>query len=111
MIPIKILSLITLGYFILLFAVAFYADLRRERGRSIILNPNIYALSLAVYLTSWTFYGSVGRAATHGLDFLPVYLGPTLIIFTWGFLLRKMVHIAKENNIVSIADFISSRYG
>ncbi|MFO7983231.1 MAG: SpoIIE family protein phosphatase [Desulfuromonadales bacterium] len=111
MIPVKVLALITLAYFVLLFAVAFFADVRREQGRSLIRNPNIYALSLAVYLTSWTFYGSVGRAATHGLDFLPVYLGPTLIIFTWGFLLRKMVRIAKENNIVSIADFLSSRYG
>ncbi len=111
MIPVGLLASLTILYFALLFAVAYYADRLREQGRSIISNSNIYTLSLAVYMTSWTFYGSVGRAATNGLDFLPVYLGPTLIIFTWGFLLRKMVRISKEQNIVSIADFISSRYG
>ncbi|WP_305044358.1 SpoIIE family protein phosphatase [Geoalkalibacter sp.] len=111
MITIEFVILSTLGYFALLFAVAYYADRRRELGRSIISNSHIYSLSLAVYFTTWTFYGSVGRAATSGLDFLPVYLGPTLIAFAWWFLLRKMVHISKEQNIVSIADFISSRYG
>ncbi|WP_020675644.1 sodium:solute symporter family transporter [Geopsychrobacter electrodiphilus] len=105
-----IVTLISVGYFALLFAVAYYADARREAGRSIINNPYIYSLSLGVYCTSWTYYGSVGRAATSGLDFLPIYLGPTLIAFTWWFLLRKMVRISKEQNIVSIADFISSRY-
>jgi len=111
MIPIEIIATISLLYFALLFAVAYYADQRRRNGQSITANNNIYALSLAVYCTSWTFYGSVGRAATSGLDFLPVYLGPTLIAFSWWFLLRKMVRISKEHNIVSIADFISSRYG
>ncbi len=109
--PVAILGAICLLYFGLLFAVAYFADKRREAGKSIISNPHIYALSLAVYITSWTFYGSVGRASTSGLDFLPMYLGPTLIAFTWWFLLRKMVRISKEQNIVSIADFISSRYG
>jgi len=111
MIPVEIITIISLLYFGLLFAVAYYADKKRQDGRSIISNANIYALSMSVYLTSWTFYGSVGRAATNGLDFLPVYLGPTLIAFSWCFLLRKMVRISKEHNIVSIADFISSRYG
>ncbi|WP_429885085.1 SpoIIE family protein phosphatase [Geoalkalibacter halelectricus] len=111
MVTLEFVILITLSYFALLFAVAYYADKRREQGRSIISNSHIYSLSLAVYFTTWTFYGSVGRAATSGLDFLPVYLGPTLIAFSWWFLLRKMVHISKEQNIVSIADFISSRYG
>ena len=111
MISITALASISLLYFGLLFAVAYYADWRREAGRSIISNAHIYSLSLAVYLTSWTYYGSVGRAATSGLDFLPVYLGPTLMAFIWYFLLRKMVRISKRHNIVSIADFISSRYG
>ncbi len=105
-----IVALISIGYFALLFAVAYYADAQRKVGRSLINNPYIYSLSLAVYCTSWTYYGSVGRAATSGLDFLPIYLGPTLIAFTWWFLLRKMVRVSKEQNIVSIADFISSRY-
>ncbi|ADU65344.1 Stage II sporulation protein E [Desulfurispirillum indicum S5] len=111
MISVYLVGLISLLYFLFLFAVAYYADKMRDASRSIISNAYIYSLSLAVYLTSWTFYGSVGRAATTGLDFLPIYLGPTLIAFSWWFLLRKMVRISKEQNIVSIADFISSRYG
>ncbi len=105
-----LVTTITLLYVGLLFTVAYMAD-SRQRISSLIANPAVYSLSLAVYFTSWTFYGSVGRAATSGLDFLPTYLGPTLIAFTWWFLLRKMVRISKEQNIVSIADFISSRYG
>lgn len=111
MVPVVIVASVILLYILLLFAVAHYADKRRDQGRSIVVNPNIYSLSLAVYLTSWTFYGSVGRAATTGLDFLPTYLGPTLIAFAWWFSVRKMVRISKEHRIVSIADFISSRYG
>ena len=103
---VAVVALITFLYVGLLFAVAYYADLRRSQGRSFIGNPYIYSLSFAVYLTSWTFFGSVGRAATHGLDFLPIYLGPTLIAFTWMFLLRKIIRVSKEQNIVSIADFI-----
>ena len=108
---VAVVALITFLYVGLLFAVAYYADFRRSQNRSIISNPHVYSLSLAVYLSSWTFFGSVGRAATHGLDFLPIYLGPTLIAFTWLFLLRKIIRVSKEQNIVSIADFISSRYG
>lgn len=106
----KAVLLISLSYFALLFIVAYYADRRKQAGKSLLTNPHIYSLSLAVYCTSWTFYGSVGRAATSGLEFLPIYLGPTLIAFTWWFLLRKMVRISKQQNITSIADFISSRY-
>ncbi|MBE0501796.1 MAG: GAF domain-containing protein, partial [Desulfuromonadales bacterium] len=106
-----VVALITFLYIGVLFGVAYYADYRRSQNRSIISNPYIYSLSLAVYLSSWTFFGSVGWAATLGLDFLPIYLGPTLIAFTWLFLLRKIIRVSKEQNIVSIADFISSRYG
>ncbi len=98
-------------YLALLFGVAYFADKQRERGRSLIANPYIYSLSLAIYCTAWTFYGSVGRAAETGLGFLPVYLGPTLIALTWWSLLRKIVRIAKENNLTTIADFFSARYG
>jgi len=106
-----IVASVSLLYFGMLFAVAYYADRRSRVGRSLIDNPNVYSFSLAVYCTSWTFYGSVGRAATNGLDFLAIYLGPTLMAFSWWFLLRRMVRISKEQNIASIADFISSRYG
>jgi len=106
----KIVLIISLFYFALLFLTAWYADRRRQLGRSLLKNAPIYSLAIAIYCTSWTFYGSVGRAATSGLEFLPIYLGPTLMAFTWWFILRKMVRISKEQNIVSIADFISSRY-
>ena len=102
---------LTLLYVGLLFAVALYAQKRQRAGKGIVNNSTVYTLSLAVFLTSWTYYGSVGRAATSGLDFLPIYLGPTLVAFCWWFTVRKMVRISKANKIVSIADFISSRYG
>lgn len=104
-------AVISLLYFGLLFALAYFVDQRSRAGRSIISNPYIYSFSLASLFTAWSFYGNVGRAATTGLDFLPFALGITLLCFSWWVLLRKMVHIAKEQNIVSIADFISSRYG
>lgn len=110
-ISIELVAGVSLLYIVLLFLVAYYADKKREAGKSIISTPIVYTLSIAVYHTTWTFYGSVGRAATNGIDFLLVYLGPTLVAFSWWFLLRKIVRIAKENNITSIADFISSRYG
>src|SRR5678815_1957824 len=99
------------AYLGLLFAIAYYADKRADAGRPVINNAYVYSLSLAVYATSWTFYGSVGRAAAAGIGFLPIYLGPTLIAFLWWFILRKTVRIAKTNSITSIADFLGSRYG
>jgi Na+/proline symporter len=102
---------LTLLYVGLLFAVALYAQKRQRDGKSIVNNSTVYTLSLAVYLTTWTYYGSVGRAATSGLDFLPIYIGPTLVAFCWWFTVRKLVRICKANKIVSVADFISSRYG
>ena len=98
------------GYIGLLFAIAYYADARALAGRSII-TPVIYSLSLAVYATAWTFYGSVGRAAGDGVGFLPIYIGPTLMILLWWFVLRKIIRISKVNRITSLADFIGSRYG
>src|SRR6266540_1943980 len=98
-------------YLCLLFAIAYYGDKRADRGRSIIGNPYIYALSIAVYATSWTFYGSVGRAASSGVVFLPIYIGPTLTFILGWYLIRKIIRISKVNRITSIADFIASRYG
>jgi Na+/proline symporter/nitrogen-specific signal transduction histidine kinase len=99
------------AYIGLLFAIAYYADARKEAGRSVIANPWIYSLSLAVYATAWTFYGSVGRAASDGVGFLPIYVGPTLMIVLWWFVIRKMIRIAKLNRITSLADFTAARYG
>lgn len=106
-----IIVLVSFAYVGLLFAIAYYGDKRADAGRSIIANPYIYALSLAVYCTSWTFYGSVGRAATSGIGFLPIYLGPTLMAALWWYVLLKIIRISKANRITSIADFIASRYG
>ena len=99
------------GYLCLLFAIAYWADKRHDTGRSIVTSPYIYALSIAVYCTAWTFYGSVGRAAASGVDFLPIYLGPTLVAVLWWHLMRKILRISKSNRITSIADFVASRYG
>lgn len=106
-----LIVLISLGYVGLLFAIAWYGDRRAERGRSVIRNPAIYTLSIAVYCTSWTFYGAVGSAARQGPEFLTIYLGPTLVFLGWWFVLRKMVRITRVHRITSIADFIASRYG
>src|SRR5262245_29509738 len=99
------------AYLGLLFAIAFYADKRADAGRPIIDSPYVYSLSLAVYATAWTFYGSVGRAASDGIGFLPIYIGPTLMIALWWVVMRKILRISKRNRITSLADFISSRYG
>jgi len=106
-----LIALVSIGYLGLLFALAFYADRRADVGRSVIANPYVYALSLGVYATSWTFYGSVGRAAADGVGFLPIYLGPTLAAALFWLVLRKIVRISKVERITSIADFIGSRYG
>ena len=105
------LFVIVLCYLFLLFAVAYYAEKKEKTGKSIVNNPYIYSLSLAVYCTSWTFYGSVGKAATSGLSFLTIYLGPTLMAALWMVVLRKVVRLAKANRITSLSDFIGSRYG
>ena len=102
---------ISFGYLALLFAVASYGDWRAARGRSIVGNAWVYALSMAVYCTAWTYFGSVGRAASSGVWFLPIYLGPTLAMALAWLVLRKMIRISRNNRITSIADFIGSRYG
>ncbi len=102
---------VSLCYIGLLFGVAYYGDKRADSGQSIISNPYIYALSLAVYCTAWTFYGSVGRAASAGPAFLTTYIGPTLMTTLGWLVLKKIIRISKVHRITSIADFIGSRYG
>jgi Na+/proline symporter/nitrogen-specific signal transduction histidine kinase len=101
----------SLAYMSLLFFIAWKVDKRAAQGRSIVSNPYIYALSLAIYCTAWTFFGSVGRATTGGLSFLAIYIGPSLMAPLWYFLLRKIILIAKNQRSTSIADFLSARYG
>ncbi len=98
-------------YLLLLFGIAQYAVRRRLAGKSIVSNPYVYALSICVYVTAWTFYGSIGRAASTGLEFLPIYLGPSLAMLLGWFLIRKMIRISKEFRLTSLSDFISFRYG
>jgi len=100
------------AYILFLFAIASYGDRMarhfRSGGRG---RPLIYALSLSVYCTSWTFFGSVGNASRTGIEFLTIYIGP-LLVFALGFpLIRKIIRIAKAERITSIADFIGARYG
>jgi Na+/proline symporter len=106
-----LILLVSFCYLSILFAIAYYGDKRADAGRSIISNPYVYSLSLAVYCTAWTFYGNVGSAAKNGISYLPIYLGPTLIACVWWIVLRKIIRISKTQRLTSIADFISSRYG
>jgi Na+/proline symporter/signal transduction histidine kinase len=99
------------AYLLLLFAIAWYGDHRAQQGRSVIGNAWVYALSMAVYCTAWTYFGSVGRASTSGVWFLPIYLGPTLAMVLAWMVVRKMIRIARTYRITSIADFVASRYG
>jgi Na+/proline symporter/signal transduction histidine kinase len=103
--------LITFGYLALLFFVANFAEKKEKQGKGFLSSPYTYALSLAVYCSAWTFFGSVGRAANHGLDFLTIYLGPTLAAPLFYIIIRKIIRISKVQRITSIADFISARYG
>ena len=103
------LLIILVLYMLILFYIAYWAE---KRGHSRWTNnPYIYSLSLAVYCTAWTYYGSIGVAANSGLSYLPIYLGPIIIIPTWMIILKKIIRISRVNKISSIADFISLRYG
>src|SRR5680860_973281 len=102
---------VSAAYLGLLFGIAYYGDRRALQGRSIISNGYIYALSIAVYATSWTYYGSVGSAAAGGIAWLPIYLGPMVVVTLWWVVLRKIIRICKRDRITSLADFVSSRYG
>ncbi len=112
MLSVDLLLTVCLGYVALLFALAFYVDRRARQGYARwIQSPVVYTLSISVYCTSWTFYGAVGSAARNGLEFITIYLGPTLVFVGWWWLLRKLVRIGRVHRITSIADLISSRYG
>lgn len=106
-----VLLLVSVAYVGLLFGVAWLGDRKPLYPRRDWLRPIIYSLALAVYCSSWTFYGAVGTAATTGLGFLPIYLGPILLfLFGWR-ILERLVLVAREQSTVSIADFLAARYG
>ena len=105
------LLLLSFGYVMILFAVAYWGDKVDPRRFSGAARSLIYGLTLAVYCTSWTFYGAVGSAVDNGWIYLPIYLGPILVIlFGWG-MIQRIVAISKRQNLTSIADFIAARYG
>ncbi|TRW25768.1 sodium:proline symporter [Flavobacterium zepuense] len=103
------LLLILSVYLGLLFFVAHWAE--KKANAKWTNNPYVYSLSLAVYCSAWTYYGSIGVAAKSGLNYLPTYIGPIIIIPAWMVVLRKIIRISRVNKISSIADFISLRYG
>ncbi|MFC5527613.1 NahK/ErcS family hybrid sensor histidine kinase/response regulator [Rhodanobacter ginsengisoli] len=106
-----LLLLVSLLYVGLLFVVAYAGDRRPLYPRQPRLRPIVYSLALAVYCSSWTFYGAVGTAARDGLAYLPIYLGP-ILLFVFGFgLLRRLLQMVRQRNITSIADFIAARFG
>jgi PAS domain S-box-containing protein len=105
------LFLTVAAYFAFLGACGRWAEKRALRGQDPTRNGLVYALSLTVYCTSWTFFGSVGSAASNGMVFSTIYLGPTLMMFlAWG-LIRRLIRLRKEYNIVSLADLLTQRYG
>jgi Na+/proline symporter/signal transduction histidine kinase len=104
-----VLLVILTGYLSVLFFIAHWAE--KNENNKWTNNPYVYTLSLAVYCTAWTYYGSIGVAADHGLSYLPIYLGPIIIAPSWILILKKIIRISRVNKISSIADFISLRYG
>ena len=103
------LVFIIIMYLAVLFYIAFLAE--KKRQSKWVNNPYVYTLSLAVYCSAWTYYGSIGIAANSGINFLPIYLGPVIAAPLWIIVLRKIIRISKQQKISSIADFISLRYG
>ncbi|PVZ13938.1 MULTISPECIES: PAS domain-containing hybrid sensor histidine kinase/response regulator [unclassified Pseudomonas] len=105
-----LIAVVALAYMAIMFAIATWGD-RRSAPLPPRLRAWVYSLSLAVYCTSWTFFGAVGQAAEQLWAFLPIYLGPILLMLFAPWVLQKMVLISKQENITSIADFIAARYG
>ncbi|MGZ7458997.1 hybrid sensor histidine kinase/response regulator [Pseudomonas sp. Ma2-10] len=105
-----LIAAVALAYMAIMFAIAFYGD-RRSTPLPPRVRAWVYSLSLAVYCSSWTFFGAVGQAAEQLWSFLPIYLGPILLLVCAPWVLQKMVMISKQENITSIADFIAARYG
>ncbi|MFU8783462.1 PAS-domain containing protein [Aliidiomarina sp.] len=100
-----------LGYIALLFLIALWGEKKHSLGYKISLHPWVYGLSLAIYCTTWTYYGAVGNAIDGGWSFLPILLGPILLYLFGMPVVRKLVAVSKQQNITSIADFVASRYG
>ncbi|WP_121061519.1 sensor histidine kinase [Chachezhania antarctica] len=112
MASLDLMVLVCLIYVAFLFLVAFAAErIAAHRTVAWLQSPWIYTLSLSIYCTAWTFYGAVGYAARSGMEFVTIYLGPTLVMAGWWWGLRKLVRIGRSQRVTSIADLISARYG
>ncbi|MEL6436742.1 MAG: PAS-domain containing protein, partial [Pseudomonadota bacterium] len=106
-----LIALTAFAYLAALFAIAAYGDRNMATRANARAKPNLYALSIGIYCTSWTLFGSVGLAAERGFEFVAIYIGP-ILMFTFGYpLLRRTVHLAKSERITTIADFLGARYG
>jgi signal transduction histidine kinase len=106
-----VIVIAALAYLILLFAVAYVVERGGAGAMRLARSSTVYTLSLAVYCSSWTFNGGIGRASKSGIDFLPIYLGPTLVFCLGSVLIRKMLRVSRANRITSIADLIGARFG
>ena len=112
MASLNLLIVVSLTYVAFLFFIAFFAERAALRGQGAWLRlPIVYTLSLSIYCTAWTFYGAVGYAARSGMEFVTIYLGPTLVMIGWWWVLRKLVRVGRAQRVTSIADLISSRFG
>ena len=113
MASLNILVAVCLAYVAFLFAIAFMAERAGVRGRGewLLRSPLVYTLSLSIYCTAWTFYGAVGYAARSGIEYVTIYLGPSIVMIGWWWVLRRLVRIGRSHKVTSVADLISSRYG
>jgi Na+/proline symporter/nitrogen-specific signal transduction histidine kinase len=113
MVALNQLVLVCLAYVAILFVIAFWAERAAMQGRVswLLRSPLVYTLSLSIYCTAWTFYGAVGYAARSGLEYVTIYLGPSLVMIGWWWALRRLVRVGWAQRVTSIADLISSRFG
>ncbi|SHJ21977.1 sensor histidine kinase [Wenxinia saemankumensis] len=111
MLSFDLLVFFSLAYVAFLFAIAYFAETRARARTGWLRSPAIYTLSLSIYCTAWTFYGAVGYAARSGLEYLTIYLGPSLVMVGWWLILRKLVRVGRAQRVTSIADLVSSRFG
>ena len=113
MVTLNQLIAVCLVYVAGLFVVAFMAERAALRGKGVWLlrSPLVYTLSLSIYCTAWTFYGAVGYAARSGLEYITIYLGPSLVMIGWWWVLRRLVRIGRTQRVTSLADLVSARFG
>jgi Na+/proline symporter/signal transduction histidine kinase len=106
-----VVLIMAIAYVLLLFAIASYGDRRASKADALRARPYVYAFSIAIYCTSWTFFGSVGLASERGIEYLGIYIGP-ILVFTLGYrFLRRIARLSKSESITSVADLLASRYG